>query len=104
MYDKELMPVVDDLYLADQSMVLLSMKQEGKQEELNEIFDAFIQQIENSLSELPSHTVMDVKQDNYMLPLEAINIDEEEEIIQDEEEERGTQGIHGIKVEFNQRH
>ena len=30
MYDKELMPVVDDLYLNDQSMVLLSMKQEGR--------------------------------------------------------------------------
>lgn len=34
MYDKELMPVVDELYLADQSMSLMSMKQEGKQEEV----------------------------------------------------------------------
>lgn len=42
MYDKELMPVVDDLYLNDQSMTLLSMKQEGKQDELNGIFDDFI--------------------------------------------------------------
>jgi hypothetical protein len=42
MYDKDLMPVVDDLYLNDQSMVLLSMKQEGKQEELNDIFEDFI--------------------------------------------------------------
>jgi len=50
MYDKELMPVVDDLYLNDQSMVLLSMKQEGRQEELNGIFEDYINQIENSLS------------------------------------------------------
>ena len=39
MYDKELMPVVDELYLNDQSMSLLQMKQEGKQEEVNSIFD-----------------------------------------------------------------
>lgn len=42
MYDKELMPVVDDLYLNDQSMVLLSMKQEGRQEEINDIFEEYV--------------------------------------------------------------
>lgn len=42
MYDKELMPIVDDLYLNDQSMVLLSMKQEGRQEEINEIFEEYV--------------------------------------------------------------
>ena len=39
MYDKELMPVVDELYMHDQSMSLLAMKQEGKQEEVSSIFD-----------------------------------------------------------------
>ena len=52
MYDKELMPVVDDLYLNDQSMCLLSMKQEGRQEELNNIFESFIEEIENSINSI----------------------------------------------------
>ena len=52
MYDKELMPVVDELYMHDQSMSLLAMKQEGKQEEVSSIFDQFVQEIENSISEL----------------------------------------------------
>lgn len=30
MYDKDLMPIVDDLYLNDQTNGLLTMKQEGK--------------------------------------------------------------------------
>ena len=49
MYDKELMPVVDELYMHDQSMSLLAMKQEGKQEEVSSIFDQFVQEIENSI-------------------------------------------------------
>ena len=35
MYDKDLIPLVDDLYINDQSNTLLSMKQEGAQEEIN---------------------------------------------------------------------
>ena len=42
MYDKDLMPIVDDLYLNDQTNGLLTMKQEGKQEEVNLIFAQFI--------------------------------------------------------------
>jgi ERCC4-type nuclease len=87
MYDKELMPVVDDLYLNDQSMVLLSMKQEGRQEELNGIFEDYINQIENSLStRVQSHYEIPVKQDYCLLPFNA-NADEEEDLIQDEDEE-----------------
>lgn len=52
MYDKELMPVVDELYMHDQSMSLLAMKQEGKQEEVSSVFDQFVQEIENSISEV----------------------------------------------------
>ena len=52
MYDKELMPVVDELYLNDQSMTLLSMKQEGKHDELNSIFSSFIDQVESNIVQL----------------------------------------------------
>lgn len=52
MYDKELMPVVDELYMNDQSMTLLQMKQEGRQEEVNSIFDPFIAEVENSIFEV----------------------------------------------------
>ena len=38
MYDKDVMPVVDDLYLNDQTSGLLLMKQEGRQEEVTGIF------------------------------------------------------------------
>jgi hypothetical protein len=82
MYDKELMPVVDDLYLNDQSMVLLSMKQEGKQEELNGIFADYIQQIENQLG--VGFQSLPVKQDHCLMPFHG---DDEDDIIQDEEEE-----------------
>ena len=40
------MPIVDDLYLNDQTTGLLSMKQEGKQEEVNGIFKDFIEAVE----------------------------------------------------------
>lgn len=49
MYDKDVMPVVDDLYLNDQTAGILSMKQEGRQEEVTDIFSQFISTIENSI-------------------------------------------------------
>ena len=51
MYDKDLMPIVDDLYLNDQTTGLLSMKQEGKQEEVNGIFKDFIEAVESQIEE-----------------------------------------------------
>lgn len=87
MYDKELMPVVDDLYLNDQSMVLLSMKQEGVQEELNNIFDPFIEQIENSLCNRPAALEQVVKAETSYAFVPFQNEDEEEELIQDDEDD-----------------
>ena len=49
MYDKDVMPVVDDLYLNDQTAGILNMKQEGRQEEVTDIFSQFISTIENSI-------------------------------------------------------
>lgn len=51
MYDKGLMPVVDELYLNDQSMQLLAMKQEGRQDELKHMFDPAVGMLENSIFE-----------------------------------------------------
>ena len=45
------MPIVDDLYLNDQTTGLLSMKQEGKQEEVNGIFKDFIEAVESQIEE-----------------------------------------------------
>jgi hypothetical protein len=44
MYDKELMPVVDDLYLQDQSMVMPCKSED--QQRINAVFDPFVAQIE----------------------------------------------------------
>lgn len=49
MYDKDLMPVVEDLYLHDQSMSVLMMKREGKDDEQNEIFDEYACKIEEEI-------------------------------------------------------
>ena len=47
MYDKDVMPVVDDLYLNDQANGLMRMKAEGRQEEVESIFSSFIESVEN---------------------------------------------------------
>ena len=52
MYDKDLMPVVDELYLNDQSHQLLSMKQDGKQSELHAVFESFIEDVETSICQI----------------------------------------------------
>lgn len=49
MYDKDLMPVVDDLYLNDQATNVLAMKQEGRHDKLNQLFESFASETENSL-------------------------------------------------------
>ena len=54
MYDKDLIPLVDDLYINDQSNTLLSMKQEGAQEEVNKVFQDFASSIENQIVNIRS--------------------------------------------------
>ncbi len=49
MYDKELMPVVDDLYLQDQSMI--NFKTED-QHRTNAVFDAFCENIESAMESI----------------------------------------------------
>lgn len=92
MYDKELMPVVDELYLNDQSMCLLSMKQEGRQEELNNIFESFIEEIENSISailqqryQINQISKSELDQTHLLIGGDTLMIDED--IIQDDEDE-----------------
>lgn len=51
MYDKGLMPVVDELYLNDQSQQLLTMKQEGRADEIRQLFDPVSDCLENSIFE-----------------------------------------------------
>ena len=54
MYDKDLIPLVDDLYINDQSNTLLSMKQEGAQEEVNKVFQDFASSIESQIINIRS--------------------------------------------------
>ena len=54
MYDKDLIPLVDDLYINDQSNTLLSMKQEGAQEEVNKVFQDFASSIESQIVNIRS--------------------------------------------------
>ena len=54
MYDKDLIPLVDDLYINDQSNTLLSMKQEGAQEEINKVFQDFASSIESQVINIRS--------------------------------------------------
>jgi hypothetical protein len=49
MYDKELMPVVDDLYLQDQTMI--NFKTED-QRRTNAVFDAFCDKIEDAMENI----------------------------------------------------
>ena len=60
------MPVVDDLYLQDQSVLLL--KTEG-QTEANAIFGPFIDAIEQSVAACAAETALDLKTDESKLLL-----------------------------------
>ncbi len=85
MYDKELMPLVDDLYLNDQSMQLLQMKQEGRQEEINDIFESFVSQNEDQLGMAALQEKTDsVKHEPYFGFVGGV---EDEEITQDDDDE-----------------
>jgi hypothetical protein len=60
------------------------MKQEGRQEEINDIFESFVSQIEDQLGMASlSTTSAYVKQEPYF----GLNHIEDEEIIQDDDEE-----------------
>ena len=48
-FDQEIMPVIEDLYQHDQSASLEQMKQQGNQEEMDQIFDQFITSVEDSV-------------------------------------------------------
>lgn len=85
MYDKDLMPVVDDLYLQDQS--LLNFKTED-QHRTNAIFDAFCGNIESAMDNIIQNSVTDkVKFDESKILVG--DLEEFQEIFDDDEQFRG---------------
>ena len=84
MYDKELMPVVDDLYLQDQSMI--NFKTED-QHRTNAVFEAFCEKIEDAMENIIKSSAKGlVKLDESKILVG--DLDEFQEIPDDDDEQR----------------
>ena len=89
MYDKELMPVVDDLYLQDQSMI--NFKTED-QHRTNAVFDAFCNNVEQAMENIARNSASGhVKLDESKILVG--DLEEFQEICDDEEEYRNISDV-----------
>ena len=82
MYDKELMPVVEDLYLQDQGLVHLKTEDQHR---TNAVFDAFCSNIESAMESISKTNATGiVKLDESKILVG--NLEEFQEICDDEDE------------------